>query len=65
MPTPRPEIAVTSLAVESPASKISASCSRCVSCAASAFSITPLATAFSTSLLPSMPRPSSWISIRI
>ena len=28
MPTPRPEIAVTSLAVESPASKMSASCSR-------------------------------------
>ena len=36
MPTPRPEIEVTSLAVERPASKISASCSRGVSCAASA-----------------------------
>ena len=65
MPTPRPEIAVTCLAVDRPASKISASCSRGLSCAASALSRMPAAMAFSTSFLPSMPRPSSWMSIRI
>ena len=66
MPTPRPEMAVTSLGGRQPGLEDQrqllarrqlggVGLGRCV----------PAASAFSTSFLPSMPRPSSWMSIRI
>ena len=66
MPTPRPEIAVTCLGRRQPGFEDQRQLlARRQSCAASAFRASPSAIAFSTSRLPSMPRPSSWMSIRI
>ena len=66
MPTPRPEIAVTSLGGRQARPRRSAPAARAATgSAAAALSSMPAAIAFSTSFLPSMPRPSSWMSIRI
>ena len=51
IPTPRPEIEVTSLAVDKPASKIKASCSRWSSLAASSFSMNASVERFCDQLL--------------
>ena len=65
MPTPRPETAVTFLAVLRPGSQISALRSRMLSSVASSALRMPAAMAFSTSLSPSMPLPSSTMPMRI
>ena len=63
MPTPRPETLVTSFAVESPGSNISAVASATSSEAARAGSMILAATAFSIKRDVSTPRPSSEISM--
>ena len=66
MPTPRPEMAVTCLGGRQAGLEDQRELlARGVSFGRFGLSITPAAIAFSTSFLPSMPRPSSAISIRI
>jgi hypothetical protein len=65
MPTPRPEMAVTWPAVESPGEKMSAHLSPWESRSARSGAIMPAAIALRTSASASMPRPSSITSIRI